>query len=451
MTTMNTDNNYDLSRTDQMSSSAVLEDGYIEHQNSSQKENDSGSGSSGSLTGSKPEDERKLFVGGLTWDITQEDLREYFSSFGNVLDCSIKHDPSTGRSRGFAFLVFDSKDIVEKILSQNEHFIKGRKIDPKTAHRRLNQTNNINNYNLSSQSSLYSIGSSTIMSYPNMATNMGANSNPYNNNRKVFIGGLDPNFPDSQLREYFSKFGKIEEIDLPYDKEKNERRPFCFISFQTEQAAQEVLQIQKHNIGDMSVDVKPAKPKTLNNQQQQQKLQKNIYDPYGQYNAYASYGTNVPSYGANAYSSADRYAHWNAYTYNQQANPATYPYGSSSSTSAPSSTYSQYSDHKSNSQYSYPSNLASTNDYYSRYGYDAAQSSNVYGDPNTYGSYDYGSYYPPLNSAMVDNSTGQQQQQQQQQSGNSPSNQIDYEHDNHYGKAKTSIVSSPTYHPYSRS
>jgi len=48
----------------------------------------------------------------------------------------------------------------------------------------------------------------------------GASSNPYSNNRKVFIGGLDPSFPDSQLREYFSKFGKIEEIDLPYDKEK---------------------------------------------------------------------------------------------------------------------------------------------------------------------------------------------------------------------------------------
>ncbi len=153
---------------------------------------------------------------------------------------------------------------------------------------------------------------------------MGANLNPYSNNRKVFIGGLDPSFPDSQLREYFSKFGKIDgkksfknkkysfqfcfllEIDLPYDKEKNERRPFCFISFQTEQAAQEVLRLQRHTIGDMSVDVKRAKPKTLNNnQQQQQQLQQQIYDPYGQQNAYANYGATVPSYGANAYPTAD--------------------------------------------------------------------------------------------------------------------------------------------------
>jgi RNA recognition motif-containing protein len=94
------------------------------------------------------------------------------------------------------------------------------------------------------------------------------------------------------------------EIDLPYDKEKNERRPFCFISFQTEQAAQEVLRLQRHTIGDISVDVKRAKPKTINNQQQQQ-LQQQMYDSYGQQNAYANYGTAVPSYGANAYPTAE--------------------------------------------------------------------------------------------------------------------------------------------------
>jgi RNA recognition motif-containing protein len=151
-----------------------------------------------------------IILGGLTWDTTQEDLREYFSSFGNVLDCSIKHDPSTGRSRGFAFLVFDSKDMVDKILSQNDHFVKGRRVDPKPAHRRSNATNNQMNNHISSQSSLYGAGPTSTMSYTNMAMGMGANANPLNNNRKVFIGGLDPSFPDSQLREYFSKFGKID-------------------------------------------------------------------------------------------------------------------------------------------------------------------------------------------------------------------------------------------------
>ena len=251
MTSIDSDHEYALSRTGQVSSSPTPVSGHVDHQNIGQGENGYAIDANGSqstnlsqpghsrgsesvtstLTGSKPEDERKLFVGasisiekqtklfesilgGLTWDTTQEDLREYFSNFGNVLDCSIKHDPSTGRSRGFAFLVFDSKDIVETILSQNDHFVKGRRVDPKPAHRRLNvintQMNNIQDNNTSSLSSIYGVGPSLAMSYRNMGMNMGANLNPYSNIRKVFIGGLDPSFPDSQLREYFSKFGQID-------------------------------------------------------------------------------------------------------------------------------------------------------------------------------------------------------------------------------------------------
>ena len=135
-------------------------------------------------------------LGGLTWDTTQEDLREYFTSFGTILDCSIKHDPTTGRSRGFAFLVFDRKEIVDKILSQNEHFVKGRKVDPKPAHRRTGLTGIQQINQMSSSSSSNSIS---------------------NNNRKVFIGGLDPNFPDVQVLEYFSQFRPIDGKTFSFD------------------------------------------------------------------------------------------------------------------------------------------------------------------------------------------------------------------------------------------
>ncbi|CAF1100262.1 unnamed protein product [Rotaria sordida] len=397
------------------------------------------------FNGQKPEDDRKLFVGGLTWDTTQEDLREYFSNFGNILDCSIKHDPTTGRSRGFAFLIFDRKDIVDKILSQNEHFVKGRKIDPKPAHRRLAVTNNNNNNNNN-----HNHNNNHNTHHHHMSTSSSSSLNSIsNNNRKVFIGGLDPHFSDVQLREYFSQFGIIDDIDLPYDKEKNERRPFCFISFQNEQSAQEVLRLQRHTIGDITVDVKRAKPKTLNNNQHQQQ----IYDPYGQQNIYTNYGTGVSSYGVNAYPTVDPYATWNNYSYNQPGNPGTYSYGGSDPTGIPNSatlSYPQYSQHQSSSQYSYgPSNVVNANEYYSHYGYGAPPpTSNVYVDPNAYsggGAYDYNSYYTSggmnVNSSIVDNGTGQQE-------GNSPNDANNYDHDNRYGKSKTSAVSSPTYRAY---
>merc|ERR1711962_1636212 len=49
-----------------------------------------------------PEDERKLFVGGLPQEAKEADIKEYFEQFGEIDNINLKTDPHTGRSRGFA-------------------------------------------------------------------------------------------------------------------------------------------------------------------------------------------------------------------------------------------------------------------------------------------------------------------------------------------------------------
>ena len=51
------------------------------------------------------EDERKLFVGGLPQDAKDDDIKTHFGQFGEIDSVNLKTDPSTGRSRGFAFVV----------------------------------------------------------------------------------------------------------------------------------------------------------------------------------------------------------------------------------------------------------------------------------------------------------------------------------------------------------
>ena len=62
---------------------------------------------------------RKIFVGGIRdKPITEEDLKQYFSRFGEIKDCIIMTDKTTQKSRGFAFVVFDDYDSVDKIVIQ---------------------------------------------------------------------------------------------------------------------------------------------------------------------------------------------------------------------------------------------------------------------------------------------------------------------------------------------
>ncbi len=52
----------------------------------------------------------KLFVGGLPFSTTDEDLAEAFAPFGTVVSAKVITDRETGRSRGFGFVEYASDD-----------------------------------------------------------------------------------------------------------------------------------------------------------------------------------------------------------------------------------------------------------------------------------------------------------------------------------------------------
>jgi len=51
-----------------------------------------------------PHVNNKLFVGGIPWKATDQDLQELFSAHGEVLSANIVKDKFTGKSRGFGFV-----------------------------------------------------------------------------------------------------------------------------------------------------------------------------------------------------------------------------------------------------------------------------------------------------------------------------------------------------------
>lgn len=50
----------------------------------------------------------KIYVGGLSYDVTEDELRMQFAAFGKVDSVSIIMDRDTGRSKGFAFVEMPS-------------------------------------------------------------------------------------------------------------------------------------------------------------------------------------------------------------------------------------------------------------------------------------------------------------------------------------------------------
>ncbi|MFM1941955.1 MAG: hypothetical protein RI897_937 [Verrucomicrobiota bacterium] len=54
--------------------------------------------------------ENKLFVGNLSYEITDNDLMDAFSAYGSVLEANVMQDRMSGRSRGFGFVTMSSAE-----------------------------------------------------------------------------------------------------------------------------------------------------------------------------------------------------------------------------------------------------------------------------------------------------------------------------------------------------
>jgi RNA recognition motif-containing protein len=71
---------------------------------------------------------KKLFIGNLPYNMTQDELRNIFSEAGNVLSAAVIVDKMTGRSRGFGFVEMEDADAEKAIAEINGKEIDSRKL-----------------------------------------------------------------------------------------------------------------------------------------------------------------------------------------------------------------------------------------------------------------------------------------------------------------------------------
>ncbi|MDY0097082.1 MAG: RNA-binding protein [Candidatus Dojkabacteria bacterium] len=72
-------------------------------------------------------DNAKLFVGGISWNLNDEDLKNAFAEYGEVVEAVIIMDRSTGKSKGFGFVTMSSAEEAQKAMAE----MNGKELDGK--------------------------------------------------------------------------------------------------------------------------------------------------------------------------------------------------------------------------------------------------------------------------------------------------------------------------------
>uniref|UniRef100_A0A7S1EPW2 RRM domain-containing protein n=1 Tax=Timspurckia oligopyrenoides TaxID=708627 RepID=A0A7S1EPW2_9RHOD len=203
----------------------------------------------------------KVFVGGLSWETSEDVLRDYFERFGKVLDALVMRDRTTGKPRGFGFVTFASEDTA-RIVSAEPHQIDGRQVDARFAVPRGNAAQSGQHFEtanpLAASGGLD--GASTVRGpVPSTAAGGGGP-------RKIFVGGIPISVEDAGLREYFERFGEVVQAQIMLDHRTNKSRGFGFVTFADAQSVVAVVGAgrqsnMEHEILGRVVEVKIAEPR----------------------------------------------------------------------------------------------------------------------------------------------------------------------------------------------
>ncbi|CAH2078799.1 unnamed protein product [Thlaspi arvense] len=181
-------------------------------------------------------DSCKLFIGGISWETSEDRLREYFQSYGEVLEAVIMKDRVTGRARGFGFIVFADSNVAERVLLQ-KHMIDGKSVEAKKAVPRDDHI-------------VLTKSNSSFHGSPGPA-----------NTKKIFVGGLASSVTEAEFKKYFAQFGTITDVVVMFDHKTQRPRGFGFITYDSEEAVDRVLQKTFHELDGKMVEVKVAVPK----------------------------------------------------------------------------------------------------------------------------------------------------------------------------------------------
>jgi RNA recognition motif-containing protein len=152
-----------------------------------------------------------IFIGGLPSCCDWQEVYNYLQQFGEIKSLLVPRYKRTGRIKGYAKARYAKLESIDLVLAQPEHIIGGLRVGI---------------FLWKSKSE-----------YAPVMDELRA--------RMVHVK-YEFQFSESQLMEYFSKFGPVQMIEMPYNPITKELRNFSYVVFSSPRSAFIVAQIRNH-------------------------------------------------------------------------------------------------------------------------------------------------------------------------------------------------------------
>ncbi|KAF5191759.1 Ubp1-associated protein 2a [Thalictrum thalictroides] len=151
---------------------------------------------------------RKIFVHGLGWDATNETLIDSFKEYGDIEIGNVVNDKVTGKSKGYGFVQFKTRDGAQKALEQPQ-----KKIGNRMTSCQLASFGPVPNHPIQDSTG-----------------------------RKIYVANVGAHLDVEKLRAFFAKFGEIEEGPLGYDRVTGKLRGFALFVYKTAEGCKKALE-----------------------------------------------------------------------------------------------------------------------------------------------------------------------------------------------------------------
>lgn len=149
---------------------------------------------------------RKIFVHGLGYDATSEQLLDAFKPYGKIEECKLITDKVTGRAKGYGFVVFETRVGATRALKEPQ-----KKIGNRTTSCQL-------------------------------AALRPAGTGQDSGGRKIYVGNVGQDVDGEKLRAFFAKFGEIEEGPSGIDSVSGKFKGFAIFVYKSVEGANKALE-----------------------------------------------------------------------------------------------------------------------------------------------------------------------------------------------------------------